>query len=720
MLDRLFRIPVADDEALDAAVRDVPVPLHLRARLERIGRSRIRWARLRQTAIAASLFVAIGTCYLGAMLAFLFALRRSPGPPLPRLISRVSVEVSPTWDSEPPGPDAVRVVVVDDLLVVEPPIGMAPAPGPPRPEFQLAAYRRPVGSRSGPMRDLFAGLVDPSRRDPLEHRARSGLPVLTVARGRRELEALSPAGGSIGRGVRIPPVEGVDVAFLMQTGFNPFVSPAAHPELRSSIVPLGVPTGAYDLTEQLARSGRRVSGDALRTEDFLAAIDCQFPQPDRGALGLHIAGGPSPFSTGSAFPSPEDRRLLLVGVQARKDAVEAHPPTHLTVAVDVSAGMRASERLAMVSRALGNPQGWMGPKDRVSLVTFNQNAYVLVEDIGRGVTDQLHAAIRSLSAEGSLENVGHVSNGPAFFGKSPRSNPAAHHPQLLQRASKRSADIAAGLRHAYAVAYHQLGQHKGPNRVVLLTDSLAPRDPRALSQLADRLAEPVVRGITLDVLYLGDAGGDTERGLANLARLGGGRLHQATSADRVHGALREVVTGRSHWAARDVRLEVTFNPRSVAAYRVLGHEVGQTPAEPSANFRAGQSGVALYEVQLRPGPEKEVCVVEVTWRDPVTGQFDSASRQFRRGQFADDMKKAPLSLQAAAVVAGAVEVLRGSPFVAPRPSPRSLVSVLERASHGNPRVRQLPAFVQIIQLVEQVESAGPPKRRAVFTRATPR
>ena len=174
-----------------------------------------------------------------------------------------------------------------------------------------------------------------------------------------------------------------------------------------------------------------------------------------------------------------------------------------------------------------------------------------------------------------------------------------------------------------------------------------------------------------------------------------------------------IVTGESQLAACDLRLQVTFNPESVAAYRLLGHEVADVPAEPEADFRAGQSATALYEVLLTRSEDREVdqieevAAVELSWWDPASGQPDSVTCKFRRDQFAPTMIDAPLSLQAAAVVAEAVEVLRGSPFIAPRSNPGSLAPVLQRADQIDGVLQLEPTFSEFISIIQQAEAAAP-------------
>ena len=378
-----------------------------------------------------------------------------------------------------------------------------------------------------------------------------------------------------------------------------------------------------------------------------------------------MAGGPSPFAFGQG-------RLLQVGIQARDVPPGEHPPTHVTFAVDTSASMGEGGNLGSVCRALGQFGSSLDEDDRVSLVVFGEHARPMVEDVAPDAWQQLVAALDSLAPAGST-------------------------------------NVAAGLRQAYGVAYHRLHDDGSANPVVLFTDSLGQLDAVTAERIHARLVEAADRGIVLHVIGLGLPTWEEEPTgiLADLACAVGGRALEARDSAGIGRALREILTGKSQRVASQLCLKVTFNPKSVAAYRLLGHEVGDVPAALKADFYAGQSAMALYEVQLHNNREKLVAEVEATWREPTTGQPAAIKRECRRGQFARALVDAPLSIQAATVVAEAAEVLRGSPFVGPRPNRWSLAPVLDRARHLDTRVRDEPTFSEFVSLLERAEGAKP-------------
>jgi Ca-activated chloride channel family protein len=367
--------------------------------------------------------------------------------------------------------------------------------------------------------------------------------------------------------------------------------------------------------------------------------------------------------------------MLQIGVKAREVSGGDRRGAHLTVAVDVSSSMGQGERLGIVRHALRRLATEIGATDRISLVAFSEDAYVLADEIGPYGQDRLLAAIDSLAPESST-------------------------------------NIMAGLQHAYAAVYRGSGPGQQPSRVVLLTDGLAHVNRLAVDRIQDRLAVTRTQGVVLHVVQLARERRYREGAAAldGLAYAGGGAVHRAMNAEQLYSILRAVATGSPQRVAAEVELKVTFNPRFVLAYRLLGHEVADLPADPRIDFYAGQGATAAYEVQLMPGAEDgedQIAVAELTWRDPRSGQRDLLVKRFLREQFYPTVMDAPLPIQAATVVAEAAEVLRGSPFIENRSTSASLERVLQRAGQLDPQLLQRADFKEFLRLMEQAKAAKP-------------
>jgi Ca-activated chloride channel family protein len=440
--------------------------------------------------------------------------------------------------------------------------------------------------------------------------------------------------------------------------------------LQFSRVPLTSDTTSFDQARHVLEAGHLPAPAGVRIEDFLAAVNYGFVPPTRQPLALHVAAGPSPF--GQA-----ELGLLQIAVQAADLPAVARPATHLTLLVDASAGMRQGDRLAMIGRAIGEIVPRLHSGDRVSLVIFRRDAEILAE---HARPDQLGVVLDELAA---VE-------------------------------ARSETDFVAGLRAAYALAEGgsledslDWGQQSVAvaRRVVLITDGGATLEANTARRVDQALAAAAAEGVELTVIDLGGSEvPDTQ--LAGFARAAGGRLHRAAHSREVGWALTEALTGQAQSVAADASLAIEFDPRTVAAYRLLGHEANADgwAAPASTEMRAGQTSTALYEMRLLPGPSDVVGVARLRWRDPATGALREEHRTIRRADFADSIARAPVSLQTAALVAETAELLRQSYFA----QFGSLRDVFELARVLGPEFHQQPTIREFLSVAELALRASSP------------
>jgi Ca-activated chloride channel homolog len=646
LLKRLTQIPLSDDDGLDETLRHVPVPTRLMASWRRRAKQQDRLLRLNRLAVALSLLVALAIGYFGAKMIDILptvevAKLPAPLPPEPESLGESWLAegrpAAPLETDDPAQPREVPLVEVE----VSRPSDMAQSAVRSGPDWLLDVMPKVLGGTFDQLDDLPTRVV-----------------------------------GLIPRGIDWPRAPGANWAFLLRYGVHPFVSPAAHPKLTSTIVPLGIDPASYDLAQRYLEEGTLPPPDKVRTEEFLAAPDYDFPAPDKQPMGIVVAAGPSPFGG-------EGLSLLQIGVQARRVPDQQHAPVHLVLVVDCSGSMRWGGRVEMIRRALRDVALRLHPADRLSLVRFGHDAHLLVQDVGPGQVSQFLAAVDSLT-----------SGGPTNLG--------------------------AGLNEAYTLAQQEVGPNRPAVRVVLLTDGLLELEEPQVERLRSRAIEAAGRGMPLYALDLGQGNrGDPE--LAGLAAAGHGEVHRVTNTNQVRWALQEIISGRSQLVAHDAQLKVTFNPKTVLEYRLLGHEAidfaGMTPQPPQADFHDGQSATALYEVRLAATGPQEVATVELTWYRPEdvrsAGQTEpqKASRKVDRKQFASTFTGAAPSLQQAALVAELAETLRTSPFMrAPRTS-LALYHLWSLAGQVDSEVKQKRSFAEFLAMVEQAIKAKPPATR---------
>ena len=366
-----------------------------------------------------------------------------------------------------------------------------------------------------------------------------------------------------------------------------------------------------------------------------------------------------------------------------------HAPVHLVLLIDTSTSMRWGSRMEIVRRALRDLPGIVG-RARPALA-------------------------------------GHLQSGRARAGGESRSRRIGRNLRRLpiRFPPKAPTNIVGGLREAYGVARPTRGPGRPAVRVVLLTDGLLDLEPAAAEKIEKQAAQAAEQNIPLDVIDLGQQK-ETDPQVASLASNGRGTVHRAVSAEQVRWALREIVTGRSQVVARSARLQVTFNPKSVLEYRLLGHESGDwgglLPGPLEADFREGQTATALFEVRLAPKGPNDLASVELTWYVPDGGTSKAgktaqkAGRTIERKQFAASLASSAPSLQEAAAVAYTAEVLRHSPFIFQRSPglspPAALFRAVELSSQVDSQLRLRPSFDEFVALIRQEVKAHPARRGA--------
>jgi hypothetical protein len=265
-------------------------------------------------------------------------------------------------------------------------------------------------------------------------------------------------------------------------------------------------------------------------------------------------------------------------------------------------------------------------------------------------------------------------------------------------------NFGAGLQQAAVSADSPAALAIGQRRIVLLADGLPSMPEAVKTQVEQLLGELSAAHVAVDVIDVDDAD-KPDDSLSELAATCGQALIAARDSDELYRRLVERVCGSSPAIAREASVEIKFNPKTVRAYRLLGHEavtIGGTPARIESTFLAGESATVLLEVWLHSSSPADVADVEVHWTDAL-GKAHERRQEVRRVQFVPSFREAPLSLQAAAIAAEAAEVLRQSPFSGARAG--DLRQVLRVAAQVNPRLAERAEYRRFVAVLQQAEQA---------------
>lgn len=338
-----------------------------------------------------------------------------------------------------------------------------------------------------------------------------------------------------------------------------------------------VDTASYSNVRRYLTDGTAPPPDAVRIEEMINYFDYAYPQPQ----------GPDPFSVTTevaSCPWNPGRRLVRVGLQGRDLDVENTPPRNLVFLVDVSGSMAGADRLPLLQRGLTMLARDLRPIDRVAIVAYaGASGLVLPSTSDR---DEIEAALDRLESGGST-------NG------------------------------GQGIELAYAVAQRNFVRG-GVNRVIIGTDG---DFNVGISNMADlqRLIETKRKsGVFLSVLGFG-RGNLHDSTMEMLADHGDGNYAYIDSEREAEKVLVREAGSTLHAIAKDVKLQVEFNPAEVSAYRLLGYENRTLAArdfnddqKDAGEIGSGHTVTALYEIV--PAKAHAVAVDPLRDVDPLKYQ----------------------------------------------------------------------------------------------------
>ena len=318
-----------------------------------------------------------------------------------------------------------------------------------------------------------------------------------------------------------------------------------------------VDTSSYAHFRRLVLNGEHVPADAIRIEEMLNYFHYDYAQPE----------GDDPFGVTveiSDCPWNEKTKLMLIGLQAKEVTKAERPGHNLVFLIDTSGSMYGSDRLDLVKRAFMMLLDELEPTDTVSIVAYASQDRVVLEGVPAADKTHIMEAISELEAGGAT-------NG------------------------------SAGITRAYEIAskYYKDG---GVNRILLATDGDLNVGTSSEGELADMVSEKKKSGISLTCLGVG-MGNYKDNKMEALADYGDGNCWYLDTIHEARKALVSEAGGTFITVAKDVKIQVDFNPSQVKGYRLIGYEDRVMAAEDFANdekdggeIGSGHRMTALYEI----------------------------------------------------------------------------------------------------------------------------
>ena len=335
---------------------------------------------------------------------------------------------------------------------------------------------------------------------------------------------------------------------------NEFKRVSEHPLSTFSI---DVDTAGYSMVRKMLAQGRMPVPGAVRLEELINYFDYNYEPPTDG----------KPFAThvdAARCPWDEKHNLVRIGLKGRVIDKKERDPANLVFLLDVSGSMDEPNKLPLLKDAMKMLVENLNAKDRVAIVVYAGASGMVLPSTPCGDKQKILESLDRLQAGGST-------NG------------------------------GAGIKLAYATAAGNYIEG-GVNRVILCTDGDFNVGTTNQSELVDMIEKKAKEGVFLTVLGFG-MGNYKDSTLEKLADKGNGNYGYVDTKSEAKKLLVEGLSGTLVTIAKDVKIQVEFNPRHVKAYRLLGYENRMLKKEDfnddtkdAGEIGAGHTVTALYEI----------------------------------------------------------------------------------------------------------------------------
>ncbi|MCB9990770.1 MAG: VWA domain-containing protein [Rhodospirillales bacterium] len=327
---------------------------------------------------------------------------------------------------------------------------------------------------------------------------------------------------------------------------------------------IDVDTASYAFMRRQIENGVLPQKDAVRIEELINYFDYDYKLPENKE---------QPFEpTVTVVPSPwkDGNKLMHIGIKGYDIAPEEKPRSNLVFLLDVSGSMNAQDKLPLLKNSMKLLLDTMSPDDTISIVVYAGAAGTVLEPTKASEKAKIITALENLSAGGSTAG-------------------------------------AEGIRQAYNLAESSFDKD-AVNRVILATDGDFNVGITNREELKDFIERKRDTGIFLSVLGFGQ-GNYNDHLMQELAQNGNGTAAYIDSLSEARKVLVEEASSTLFPIAKDVKIQVEFNPATVAEYRLIGYETRHLNREDFNNdavdagdIGAGHTVTAIYEITPVDGP----------------------------------------------------------------------------------------------------------------------
>ncbi len=335
---------------------------------------------------------------------------------------------------------------------------------------------------------------------------------------------------------------------------NQFLQATQNPLSTFSI---DVDTASYAVVRRFLQGGRLPPKDAVRIEEMLNYFSYNYPVPsEEGPFSASVEVAQAPWAL--------EHRLVRIGLKGQELGMEQRPSSNLVFLLDVSGSMQPANKLPLLKNAMRLLVDRLGEKDRVAIVVYAGASGLVLPSTSSDQKGEILAALENLRAGGST-------NG------------------------------GSGIRLAYQTAVSNFITG-GVNRVILATDGDFNVGTTNQGDLTRLIEDNAKSGVFLTVLGFG-MGNYKDSTLEKLADMGNGNYAYIDTINEARKVLVNEINSTLVTIAKDVKIQIEFNPLQVSAYRLIGYENRLLRQEDfnddtkdAGEIGAGHTVTALYEI----------------------------------------------------------------------------------------------------------------------------
>ncbi len=461
-------------------------------------------------------------------------------------------------------------------------------------------------------------------------------------------------------------------------------------EEQVSTFSIDVDTASYGFMRASLNNGVLPQEDAVRTEELINYFPYDYPAPESRdtPFAAHVSLMPTPWNG--------QTRLMHIAIKGYELAAAQAPPANLVFLIDTSGSMNAPNKLPLLINSFKLLVGALGPEDTVAIVTYAGSAGIALEPTRVAEQSKILASLERLHAGGSTAG-------------------------------------GEGIRQAYLLAERHFIE-TGVNRVILATDgdfNVGIINPDELESYIARKRET---GVFLSVLGFG-MGNYNDELMQSLAQNGNGNAAYIDSLSEARKVLVEEATSTLFSIAKDVKIQVEFNPALISEYRLIGYETRMLQREDFTNDKvdageigAGHTVTALYEVtpvgagaervpplryprrqaEAGSGFEDEYAHLRIRYKLPEGETSTEMVRPVTRTEMFESIGDASSEARFAAAVAAFGQLLRGGRYT--EDYAYEDVIALAQGARGDDPFGYRAEFISLVRLAESAAAMEPLRR----------